>query len=413
MTLCPRAFLAILVLTLSTVARVGAQDQTGATDQEADPAELARFRFGPLRFTPYIMLTNVGIDDNVFNDSVDPKQDTIATLGPATDLWMHVGRSLFSGKTGVEYLYFDKYENQRAWNSSHKLRWQLPLSRFTPFVQGTYANTKNRSGFEIDSRLRLFDQNVELGTELLLSGKMRLVLSGSRSRLEYDERESALAAQASQALNRWTNTESMQLRYRLTSLTTFVVNAAAIQDRFVGDPLRNANSIAVLPGFEMKPAALVSGRVAVGVRDFAPLREGIPRYRGPVAFVDATYTVRATRLAVQLGRDVTYSYQAEQPYYTLTDLNLVLTERFTYNWDVVLRAGRQVLDYTAITTSKLASDPQLDTIRQYGGGIGYRLSRTFRLGVDGLYFRRRSSNVALRDYEGLRVGASVSYGLPQ
>ena len=417
MTLYTRAFFAIVLLTLATAAPAAAQQtgtaDAGSTDREADPAETARFRFGPLRFTPSVKLTNVGIDDNIFNDPIDPKRDTIAAFGPGTDLWMHVGPSLFSGKTAVEYLYFKTYDNERAWNSSHALRWELPFSRFTPFVQGAYASTKNRSGYEIDSRLRQFDQNVEVGTGLQLSGKMRLVMSGARSRVTYDEQESPVAAQAAQTLNRWSNVERMQLRYRLTTLTTFVVDAAAIQDRFIGDPIRDANSIAVMPGFEMKPSALVSGRVAVGIRDFAPLRDVIPRYRGPVASVDATYIFRATRLEVRLARDVNFSYQTEQPYYTLTDVGLRLTERLTYTWDVVLHGGRQVLGYRATTSSTLASDPQQDTIFQYGGGIGYRLSNTFRLGVDSIYFLRRSSNVALRDFEGLRIGASVSYGLPQ
>jgi hypothetical protein len=28
---------------------------------------------------------------------------------------MHAGRSLFSGKASVQYLYFDKFKNERAW----------------------------------------------------------------------------------------------------------------------------------------------------------------------------------------------------------------------------------------------------------------------------------------------------------
>ena len=404
--------LAILLLVAAAAAPALAQ---GSTDpSERDPSEAARFRLGPLRFTPSISITDVGVDNNVFNDPQDPKQDTIGALGPGTDFWMHAGRSLFSGNASVQYLYFDKFKNQRAWNSSHKLRWELPLSRFTPFIQGTYANTKNRTGYEIDSRLRQTEQNVELGTEVALSGQMRLVLSGARSRTAFDDQESVLAAELATALNRRSNAEKIQLRYKLTTLTTFVVNAEAVQDRFEGDALRDANSIAVQPGFEMKPSALVSGRVLVGVRVFEPLRTIIPAYRGPVASVDATYIVRATRLAVKVARDVNYSYQADQPYYALTDLGLVVTQRITYSWDVVVRGGYQVLDYTAIRTAVQASaDPQVDTIRQYGGGIGYRLGHTFRLGVDSIYFRRRSSNVALREFEGLRVGASVSYGLPQ
>jgi len=413
-TVYPRAFLAIVLFTLAAAAPVAAQQQAGAADPEVDPTETARFRFGPLRFTPSIALTNLGVDTNVFNDANNPKQDKVGTFGPATDLWMHFGRSLLSGKTSVQYLYFDQYDSQRAWNSAHWAKWEVPLARLTPFVEGAYSNSRNRAGYEIDSRIRLIDQSVGVGTEVALSSQTRLVLSAARMRTAYDDRESALAAEAATALNRWSNVERMQLRYKLTPLTTFVVDAEAVQDRFASETIRNTDSISVLPGFVMKPSALISGRVSVGFRNFTPLQAAlIPPYRGPVAVVDATYILRATRFGVKVGRDVVFSSQAQQPYYVLTDATVLLTQRLTYTWDVVLQAGRQVLDYTAITTSLASADPQVDTINQYGGGVGYRLGRMFRFGVDSIYFRRRSSNVALRDFEGLRVGASITYGLPQ
>ena len=56
---------------------------------------------------------------------------------------------------------------------------------------------------------------------------------------------------------------------------------------------------------------------------------------------------------------------------------------------------------------------QLDRIRQYGAGVGYRVGQTLRLGFDAVRYRRQSSDFVLREYDGLRFGASISYGLPQ
>jgi Putative beta-barrel porin 2 len=413
-TSCLRRYLAVLLLAAAGAVQASAQEALVPADREIDPSETARFRLGPLRFTPSISLTNLGVDTNVFNESTNPKQDTIGAIGPAANLWMHMGPSLFTGKASVEYLYFDRYESQRAWNQSHRLKWEVPLGRFIPFAIGDYANTKNRTGYEIDSRVRQKDQRVGLGTEMELSGQWRLIMAATRSLLAYDRHESLLAEDLSTSLDRWTNAEKLQLRYRLTPLTTFLVNAEAAQDRFVYDELRNTNSIAVLPGFEMKPSALISGKVNIGFRTFTPLREVIPEYRGPVASVDATFVARATRLGLKVGRDVSYSYQKNLPYYTLTDVMLQLTERLSYTWDVVLQGGRQTLDYAVIRTALLTTDPQVDTIHQYGAGIGYRVGHTVRFGVDGIYFRRRSNAVPLqRDCEGLRIAASATYGLPQ
>ena len=381
--------------------------------EEIDPSQTARFRFGPLRFTPSITLSNLGVDNNVFNDPVDPKQDTVGSFGPAADYWMHFGSSLASGKSELQYLYFDKYQSERGWNTVQHLKWQIPLARFAPFAEGAYSNTKNRTGFEIDARARLTTETAGVGTDLRLTPNTHLVLGAKRTRLRFDEEETFLDVKLGDALNRTSDRVSTQLRYRVTSLTTFVVDAEGGRDRFTADPLRNADTFSVMPGFELKPSALISGRVFVGFRNFTPLNAAIPRFRGPAASVDAAWTARATRLSLQVGRDVSYSYQEIQPYYTLTDVTLGVTERLTYNWDVVARAGRQLLDYTALESQTTQLATQLDTIRQYTGGVGYWFGRTLRLGVDGTYYRRQSTIGRLREAEGVRIGASISYGIPQ
>ena len=388
-----------------------AQDRAAAQDIP-DTAEAGRFRLGPLRFTPSIALTSLGIDDNVFNEDLDPKQDTTAAVGPAVNLWMKLGRSRMTGKVSGQYLYFSKYQNQRAWNTTEEGRWEVPLSRLTPFVTGTYANTKERPGFEIDSRAHQRSHAVALGTEFRLSAKTSAVLTATRSAVAFDEGETFLGADLAAALNRRSDAEALQLRFKLTSLTTFVAGAEAIQDRFTFGAVRNADSIRVLPGFEFKPSALISGKVFVGFRRFNALDETVPDYAGPVAAVDAMYVHGATRLSVRVNRDLAYSYELTQPYYALTDLGLVLTQRITDVWDVVGRGGLQTLEYQQLQSIPTAN-VRTDRIRQYGAGVGYRVGQTLRLGFDAVRYRRQSSEFTLREYDGLRFGASISYGLPQ
>ncbi len=388
-----------------------------AQQADADRADAGRFRFGPLRFTPSIALTSIGIDSNVFNDAGNPQQDTTAAIGPAVDLWLHGGRSRLTGKVSGQYLYFDRFSSQRAFNTVDQVRWELPMTRLTPFFIGNYANTKERPGFEIDSRARQTSEDVGVGTEIRLSGQTSVVLTGTRARVAFDPTETFLGVDLANALNHTSDTVEVQFREKHSALTTFVVSADEVQDRFAFDPLRDANSLKVLPGFELKPSALVSGTVFVGYRRFEPLGAAVPSYQGLVASVDARYTASATLLALKLGRDLTYSFEPTEPYYTLTDAMLSVTQRITYAWDLVGRAGRQTLDYHGVTpgSASNASFPaaHVDTISQYGAGVGYRIGRTLRIGFDGNYLRRRSSDLSQRDYQGVRMGASISYGLPQ
>ena len=89
----------------------------------------------------------------------------------------------------------------------------------------------------------------------------------------------------------------------------------------------------MLPGFELRPQALISGEAFVGMRQFKTFDAALPDYTGVVSNVKVKYTVSATRIALGVSRDLTYSYEVQQPYYALTDTNLELTERITHVWD--------------------------------------------------------------------------------
>jgi hypothetical protein len=200
--------------------------------------------------------------------------------------------------------------------------------------------------------------------------------------------------------------------FRLTPLTTFGVRAEGTADRFTFDRVRNADSVKLMSGFDLKPFALISGSAYVGVRRFNGLDERVPDYQGVVAAVDALYTVGVTRLILKVNRDLAYSYEPNEPYYGLTDVSLDVTERITQAWDIVGRGGMQWLDYRGLA-STTDSRTRVDRARVYGAGIGYRIGETLRVGLDANYYHRTSPVVTLRDYDGLRFGASFSYGLPR
>ena len=95
----------------------------------------------------------------------------------------------------------------------------------------------------------------------------------------------------------------------------------------------------------------------------------------------------------------------------IPDVNV--TERITHKWDVVGRVSRQTL---ALPERHSGHRPpeRIDHSWMAGAGVGYRVGETLRLGFDANYYRRTVDRTdRVRNYEGLRVGASISYGLPQ
>jgi hypothetical protein len=55
----------------------------------------------------------------------------------------------------------------------------------------------------------------------------------------------------------------------------------------------------------------------------------------------------------------------------------------------------------------------VDRGSRYGAGAGYRIGETLRMGIDIDYYARRSDWQVSREFDGLRVGGSFSYGLQQ
>ena len=92
-----------------------------------------------------------------------------------------------------------------------------------------------------------------------------------------------------------------------------------------------------------------------------------------------------------------FSYEADQPYYALTDLNFSLTERVSRNWDVVARtAGRP---WITESCNLYLLEGRTDRGRMYGAGLGHRLGDMLRVGLDVNYLVRRSRE-ATREYDG-------------
>jgi hypothetical protein len=392
---------------------LGASSGPAAAQGPEDPYETARFRLGPIRFTPAIEITSLGHDSNVFNEAEDPKSDTTAAFGPAVQLWTRPAGTRLTARVGGQYLYFKEFDNQRAWNTNSEARWEVPLARLTPFIAGSYVNSRDRHGYEIDSRSRRRDDSLTAGASFRFSGKTAVVVSFDRLNVAYDEEESFLGTELAEALNRSEDTTKVQFRYALTPLTTLVVDTHVARDRFEMTQVRDTDSVMVRPGFELNPLALISGRVFVGYRQFTPLDEHVPDYRGVVAAIDATYIRGSTRFEMKVDRDLAYSYEPARPYYALLDAGLTVTQRITTAWELVGRGSRQVLAYRQLESLGTTVNPQRDRGWVYGGGIGYLVAETFRLGLDTNYYTRRSEFEGRRDYEGLRVFGSISYGIQQ
>ncbi|HSC28238.1 MAG TPA: hypothetical protein VLD67_13250, partial [Vicinamibacterales bacterium] len=100
------------------------------------------------------------------------------------------------------------------------------------------------------------------------------------------------------------------------------------------------------------------------------------------------------------------------PFFVDNSVGASIRRALGARFDVMVSADRHRYEYyEALTSPTVASGlAPLDITWNYAGSIGYRLGREGRIGVGASYWTRDSTRSDERDYDNLRVGASLSYG---
>ena len=387
-----------------------ASAQTGG-DGAPDPSKV-RVRIGPLWMNPTIALTNLGVDTNVFNSPAGQEQkDFTATVTPQTDLWLRMGRTWLTGTIKEDIVWYQKFDSERSGNSNYKLGWNVPLNRLRFATSTTWVSTRDRPGFEIDTRSKRHEQRYSGSAEIRALSKTFIGITGDLNVVRFDKDAVFRGSNLRDELNRTTTSGAITLKHQLTPLTAITFAAGRSQDRFEFSPLRDSNSTTLSSSLNFDTFALIKGSASFGYRYFEPQDPGLAPYKGTTTLVSLSYTLlSSTRFGVQATRNVDYSYDVNQPYYVLTGASGSIAQQLFGPLDVVVRIGSQRLDYQDRTGGPVPLSNRVDHVQTYGGGFGYHLSSGMRIGFD-VDKNKRTSDVVTRQYESLKYGMSVTYGL--
>ncbi len=381
--------------------------QTG--DPDAAPVQVEW-----LALSPALRLTNVGWDDNVFHVSKTeaPTRDFMATFSPATEFWIRLPRARIQGRSELDFVYFKELSHIRSIDNDHAARAELPLGRVLPYAGGSWASTRHRWNFEIDTPARRVDSSVDGGVDVRFSPKTSIGVTAQRSGVEYKGETEFQGTVLARQLNGRTTAQGVKLRYALTPLTTVGFDARRYQNDFSMVPERNSKGTRIASVVELKPTALISGRAELGVVSRRFVDGTVPRFRGMLARVDLSYTLLGrTRFNFDVQRDLSASYRAEHRDYLQTGVQLSVTHRLTNLWDVRGTVQRFRLEY-GLRDGPGPEDgagPAVESVGGYGIEIGYLVS-TARVAFAVERQARRSDFSGRRDYERTRVISSLTYG---
>lgn len=388
--------------------------------QTAPSDRKGRFHFGPVWFTPRIVLRSAGNDSNVFNDAEQPISDRSAVLEPSVDALLPVGRRFkLLGYGAIGFNYFDRESEESSTDRSGSLRGELELGPALLFGGIGGGWHRQRFSLEVDQRFERTDKSASTGLTLKLGRRLRLGGNFVSTSYRYEEGIAVDGDAVSSSLDRDSRTLAGSVAYDLTSKTALRFQIDTIEDRFLdvfqGTP-DVVRSYRYQAGFAFAPGALVSGQLWAGFRHYPGDSAAAPGYDGTALGADLLAAL-GDRGSLQLSgsRDVNYAVQLA-PTAEGDQRNSYVLGRYgaTLNTELplsLLARGWAFLDRADYVLPYLQDGAPLDRVdegRSLGVGLFRAFGANFRVGATVEWMKRRSNRTGF-GYDRRVYGISAEY----
>jgi hypothetical protein len=373
----------------------------------------APWRIGRLRIQPRLVLSNAGVDSNVFLSSTDPVKDFTLTAGPAATVYLPFSKKFVLSVYGSpQYVWYSKTDRERTWNYYTRGSALLSLKNFFLSIEGVYSDARERWNTEIDLRPRRKEIGYAASILMKIGWKTSFEIGFRTSAFNYENIEYEGGINIRNRLNRDESFGTFSLYYQLSGQNRFFVNLE--YGRFDFDfaeqaAISDSRSGAALAGFEFSPLGRrIRGRIRIGYKVFDVLNAALPDYRGLVG--DTQVSVRLNKpLAIRASykRDVHFSIWYDNPYYVEsrpgvgTSLYLLRFLRLDYDYS----AGRNSY---ALAGGGGADQKRLDDIRIHSTGFYFRTGRNTALGFIASWWSR-DSNLDGEDDKRTFFGVNLTY----
>ena len=288
-----RLRVAILVTFLSAPTLVVAQGAVGSGPltsrlPETEP-QVGVLSIGFLKLVPGLTVREIGVDDNVFDEALNPKRDWVVAGTPDMAAFMRLRRAQISAYGGVEMQYYNTYTSERAISPQARARVDLLLSRDRPFVGAGETQSRTRPNGEIDVRADQIQDELSGGVGFELSAHAMAFGSVVSTRHKYEDAEQS-GVDLAEALNREGTEYLGGVKTDLTPLLSLQVRGGYKKDEFRYDPMRNGDSRSATAVFTFAPDAVITGMATVGFQDYKPVDPLVAVYRGVTGSGSITYS---------------------------------------------------------------------------------------------------------------------------
>jgi hypothetical protein len=387
-----------MVLLITSVSSSFAETWKGKELEEQ--YKKAAIKLGPLRIQPAIVLSNAGVDSNIYYDPTNPIRDFTLTAGPALNVYLPIYRKLIISAYGSpQYVYYVKTARERTWNYFFTGSAALNLKRVFLSLDWKYSDAREHWNTEIDIRPRCKEDDL-IGS-FLVQTSYRTSLAISYREVKYDYENIALDNfNVQEQLNRKERYVDLSAYYQATSRTKLFLDFEYGKYNFdFADTaaLKDSQSRAAYAGVEFSPTGRIRGKIRVGYKEFdIDNPEGID-YRGLVW--DSQVSVRVARplvLRASYVRDVTFSLWYNNAYY-LADTpgvgaSVYLLKFLRLDYDFTL--GRDRYPEEEPGSDGGPNIKRLDDFYTHSVGLYFRIWKKTAIGVIASHWQRISNLVA-------------------
>jgi hypothetical protein len=394
----------VVALPLPSLAQnVGTGPLTGSLS-ETEPTS-GVFDWKIVKVAPGLVIDELGVDSNIFDEAVDPKDDWVFRGKPDLALFSAVRFAKLSAYLGSQFAYYKSYPEEQSLDYEYRARLDLLISRMHPFIGGGETNSRTRPTVEIDTRADRKETELSGGFAFDLGPHQQIYGAASRYRSHFFNSIEE-GVDLSTALNHDTITYSGGIQTDLTPLMTLTLFGALGNDEFESMASRNTENRSVTASIQIGAEAVISGNVAVTYLDTKPVDPLVEPYHGVNVAAGIAYPfLEIGRLTGSYNHGLQYSFDSTEAYYIESTASLAYTHRLFGEVDAQVRGSKSWLDYGY----REGTPARQDTTAALGAGFGYNLKNRTRISVNYEVSERRSPAFPERNFNRTRIFLSWAY----
>jgi hypothetical protein len=373
----------------------------------------ATWHLGPMLIQPQLVLSNFGVDSNVYYSPTNPVKDFTLTAGPAATVYVPIHRKfVLSAYGSPQYVWYSKTATERTWNYYFTGAAQLNLKNVFLSLEGLYADARERWSPELDIRARRKEIGYGGSALMKLAWKTSFSLAYRTVKYDYESMvvEGGFDIRVKQ--NRTEDYGNLSLFYQASSQNRifFDFEYGRYNFEFAEQAaISDSQSGAGYAGFEFSPIGRrIRGRIRLGYKVFDVRNQAFPDYRGLVG--DTQITLRLNKpLAFRASyvRDVRFSVWYDNPYYIENrpgagvSLYPVRFLRLDYDYS----RGKNTYP---VAGGGAAGEKRFDVYTIHSTGVYFRIQKNTALGVIASWWAR-DSNIDTEDDNRVFFGLNLTY----